>query len=84
MGASDYNVAQGSDRGISFRTPVFSQDPVMRVSAVKETMHLGRDHQTLGCAKGNFYYDSNSRRAITTIGAWDWPHNYSNGNASAF
>ena len=60
-----------SERGISFRKPVFDNTAAHEVESIVETMHLGRDKQTFGCSLQNASYHDGSFCQMT-VAPSDW------------
>ena len=46
--------------------------PDPKVHGIIETLHLGRDHHTLGCALYNAHLNHDDLHSIVTVAPWDW------------
>ena len=64
---------QASERGISFRRPIFDNDRTL--TTIVETLHLGRDKFTFGCALDNYMTrgkNMDEYTSLVTIAPFDW------------
>ena len=73
-----------TQRGISFRVPRFAAANSNAVTSLIETLHLGSDHQTLGCALSGAWFDPNNNNlpVQVTVAPWDWNRRYDDNDKS--